>query len=178
MSEVSRDSSAMLAWREVTSESNEWFMKCHYKKKQSNMHVILSETQQNTLSKLCWNHEVWESAIVQISEWVTFFEQDQANYTNFRSMKQDVLSRTDEVHRHATCFELCSAELIVENELIFRESIIQEEFTEFLAENWWSRKRRILWWSTRAMRIRTERNSLLKEKILQNQRKNVRQMWI
>ncbi len=51
-------------------------MKCHYKKKWSNMHVVLSETQQDTFLKSCWDHEVWESAIVQISEWATFFEQD------------------------------------------------------------------------------------------------------
>ncbi len=53
------------------------------------MHVILSEIQQDTFSKLCWNHEVWESAIVQISEWVTSFKQDQVNHINFCSTKQD-----------------------------------------------------------------------------------------
>ena len=178
MNEVSWNSSAMLAWCEVTSESSKQFMKCHYKKKQSNMHVVLSETQQDTFSKLCWDHEVWESTIVQISEWATFFKQDQANHTNFCSMKQDVLLRTDKVHRHAIHFELCSAESTVENELISQESITQEEFAKFFAENQWSRKRRILWWSTRAMRIRTERNSLLKEKILQSQWEDVCQMQI
>ncbi len=68
MNEVSWDSSAMLAWREVTSESSKQFMKYHYKKKWSNMCIILSETQQDTFSKSCWDHEIWESAIVQISE--------------------------------------------------------------------------------------------------------------
>ncbi len=33
-------------------------MKYYYKKKQSNMHVILSETQQDTFLKSCWDHEV------------------------------------------------------------------------------------------------------------------------
>ena len=84
---------------------------------------------------MCWNHEVWESAIVQFSEWATFFKQDQANHTNFRSMKQDVLLRIDEVHRHAACFKLCSAKSTVENELIFQELITQEELAEFFAEN-------------------------------------------
>ncbi len=125
----------VLRQREVASESNEQFMKYHYKKKRSNMYIILSETQQDTFSKSCWSHEVWESAIIQISEWTTFFERDQANCTNFRLTKQDVLSRTDEVHRHATCFELCSAESTVENKLISQELITQEEFAEFLAEN-------------------------------------------
>jgi hypothetical protein len=50
-------------------------------------------------------------------------------------MKQDVLLRIDEVHQHAACFELCSAELTVENELIFQELITQEKFAKFLAEN-------------------------------------------
>ena len=135
MSEVSQDSSAMLAWLEVTSELSERSMKCHYKKKRSNMHVVLSETQQDTFSKSCWNYKVWESAIVQISEWTTLLEQDQANCTNFYSMKQDILSRIDEVHRHAACFELCSAELTVENKLVSWKSITQEEFAEFLTEN-------------------------------------------
>ncbi len=76
MSEVSWDSSAMLAWREVASEFNRQFMKCHYKKKWSNMRVIFSETQQDIFSKSCQDHEVWESAIVQISEWATLFKQD------------------------------------------------------------------------------------------------------
>ena len=62
-------------------------MKYYYKKKWSNMHVILSETQQDTFSKSCWNHKVWESTIVQISEWATSLEQDQANCTNFCLMK-------------------------------------------------------------------------------------------
>ena len=53
MSEVSWNSSAMLAQREVTSESNEQFMKYHYKKKRLNMRVVLSETQQDTFSKSC-----------------------------------------------------------------------------------------------------------------------------
>ena len=88
------------------------------------MHVVLSETQQDTFLKSCWSHEVWESAIIQISEWVTLFEQNQANHTNFRSMKQNVLSRIDEVHRHAACFELCLAELTIENELISWRLII------------------------------------------------------
>ena len=99
------------------------------------MHVVLSETQQDTFSKSCWDHEVWESAIVQISEWTTLLEQDQANHTNFHSMKQDVLSRINEVHRHAACFELCSAELTVENKLISWKLIIQEEFAKFFAKN-------------------------------------------
>ncbi len=43
----------MLAWHKVTSELSKQFMKCYYKKKQSNMHVILSETQQDTFSKSC-----------------------------------------------------------------------------------------------------------------------------
>ena len=153
-------------------------MKCHYKKKQSNMHVVLSETQQDTFLKLCQNHEVWESAIVQIFKWATSFKQDQANCTNFRWTKQNVLLRTDEVHQHTIHFELCSAELTVKNKLTSWKLIIQEEFTEFLAENQWSRKRRILWWWTRATRIKTEKNSLLKEKILQSQQESVRQMWI
>jgi len=58
MSEVSWDSSAMLAWREVTSELSRWSMKYHYKKKQSNICIILFETQQDTFSKSCQNHEV------------------------------------------------------------------------------------------------------------------------
>ncbi len=99
------------------------------------MRVVLSETQQDTFSKSCWSHEVWESAIVQISEWATFLKQDQANYTNFRSTKQDVLLRIDEVHWHTAYFELCLAESTVENELIFRELITQEELAEFFAEN-------------------------------------------
>ncbi len=45
MSEVSWNSSAMLAWCKVTSELSKWFMKYHYKKKRSNMRVVLSETQ-------------------------------------------------------------------------------------------------------------------------------------
>ncbi len=58
MSEVSWDSSAMLAWCKVASESSRWFMKYHYKKKRSNMHVVFSETQQDTFSKSCQDHEV------------------------------------------------------------------------------------------------------------------------
>ena len=110
-------------------------MKCHYKKKWSNMHVLFSEIQQDTFLKSCRDHEVWKSAIVQISEWATLFKQDQVNCINFRSTKQDVLSRIDEVHWHAACFELCSAELTVENELVSQELITQEEFAKFLAEN-------------------------------------------
>ncbi len=135
MNEVSWNFSAMLIQREVTSELNEWSMKYHYKKKQLNMHVILSETQQDTFSKSCQDHEVWKSAIVQISEWATSLEQDQANHINFRSTKQDILSRIDEVHQHAACFKLCSAKSTVENEFISWKSITQEKFTKFLAEN-------------------------------------------
>ncbi len=48
----------MLAWCEVTSKLSKQFMKYHYKKKQSNMHVVLSEIQQDTFSKSCWDHEI------------------------------------------------------------------------------------------------------------------------
>jgi len=50
-------------------------------------------------------------------------------------MKQNVLSRIDEVHRHAACFELCSAESTVKNKLTSQELITQEELAEFLTED-------------------------------------------
>ncbi len=43
-------------------------------------------------------------------------------------MKQDVLLRIDEIHWHATCFKLCSAESTVENKFVSWKLIIQEEF--------------------------------------------------